>query len=107
MGKTKSIKFGVYLFDAKCKPLTVSGISIELFDSTNNSRLNKQTSAQIGTPSEWGGILTWSPLASPVEIVFTHFQYQCTGQAIVDINGNVAGRLDVVLHHIPQHRGVR
>ena len=105
MAKLKSISFGVYLFDAKCKPLTVSGIAIELFNSTNNSRLNKQVSTQIGTTSEWGGILSWSPVSVPVEIVFTHSTYQYTGQAILDINGYVAGRLDVVLHKIPQKKG--
>ena len=60
MAKQNSLTFAVYLFDVKCNALNVNGISIQLFDSANNSRLDKKVSAQIGTASEWGGKLAWN-----------------------------------------------
>ncbi|MBC7785293.1 MAG: hypothetical protein H7144_15780 [Burkholderiales bacterium] len=100
------MQFSVYLYDDQTNPLKVSNVDVELYDSSANTLLDTQISGKIGTANEWGAILHWNPsLTNAVEILFNDPTCTYSGTAIVDINGALSGRIDVVLHGLPPGAG--
>lgn len=96
----------VYLYDETNIPLRVTGITLELFDSSTGVRLDSQTSKNRnpslgGSSPDWGADLTFTPGSHPVEIFINDSTYTYPGNTVESLNGQSTDRIDIDLVKLP------